>query len=110
MIAFEVFHNGRRVCRAGAEDLGVLHVSVAAGGNLGNKVASAILEGKGAEIHYHVGGLTARKDPKTDVHLNWKSVAPLKIGDTISVKILESDTADKPSKQYKRNKKRKQKK
>jgi hypothetical protein len=96
MIALEVSLNGKRVCIAGAEDLAVLSTIVTAVGKLGKKTVPARPDETGGEIHYSVGGLTAREDPKKDVHMNWKSVAPLRVGDVIQVKVLESDKADPP--------------
>jgi hypothetical protein len=96
MIALEVSLNGKRVCIAGAEDLAVLTTSVAAVGKLGQKTVPARPEETGGEFHYSVGGLTARQNPEKDVHLRWKSVAPLQVGDVIQVKILETDKVDPP--------------
>jgi hypothetical protein len=95
MIALEVTLNGKRVCVAGAEDLAVLTTSVSAVGKLGKKTIPARPDETGGEIHYSVGGLTARPDPERDVHLRWKSVAPLHVGDVIQVRILETDKADR---------------
>ena len=95
MIALEVSLDGKRICVAGAEDLCVLTTNVNAVGKLGNKTVPAWPNDKRAEIHYSVGGLTARPDPEKDVHVRWKSVAPLRVGDVIQVKILETDKADR---------------
>jgi hypothetical protein len=95
MIAFEVSVNGTRVCIAGADDCGVLIATVSAVGKLGKRTVPA-RPNEAADIHYHVGGLTSRKDPKKDVHLRWKSVAPLSVGDSIHVKVVETDRADPP--------------
>jgi hypothetical protein len=95
MIALEVTLNGKRICLAGAEDLAVLTTSVSAVGKLGKKTVPARSDETGGEIHYSVGGLTARSDPERDVHLRWKSVAPLRVGDVIQVRILETDKADR---------------
>jgi len=95
MIALEVSLNGKRVCIAGAEDLGVLSTHVAACGKLGKKAVPARSDDFTGEIHYSVGGLTRRKDSAKDVHLSWKSVTPLKVGDVIQVRILETDKADR---------------
>ena len=38
MIAFEVSHNGKLVCIAGANDLAVLNAIVSASGKLGHRV------------------------------------------------------------------------
>ncbi len=89
MIAFEVRLNGKRICIAGAEDLAVLHTNVVAAGTLGSKTMPARPGDTKNDLFYSVGGLTGRSDPKSDVHLNWKSMAPLKVGDVIQVKVLE---------------------
>ena len=47
-------------------------------------------------MYYSVVGLTARPEPKKDVHLKWKSVVTLKVGDVIQVRIVETDTPDRP--------------
>jgi hypothetical protein len=95
MIVFEVSLNGKRVCVAGAEDLGVLTTSVTAVGKLGNRTVPLRPDQTGGEIHYSIGGLTSRKNPDKDVHVRWKSVAPLGVGDVIQVKILEGEKADR---------------
>ena len=48
------------------------------------------------EIYYFVVGLTGRKDPKKDVHVRWKSVTALAVGDVLQVRILETDLVDPP--------------
>lgn len=95
MIALEVGLNGKRVCIAGAEDLAVLTASVAAVGKLGKKTVAARPNDTSGDIHYSVGGLTARPNPDKDVHVRWKSVAPLRVGDVLQVRILETDKADR---------------
>lgn len=95
MIALEVKKNGKRVCIAGAEDLGVLSTNIVAVGKLGKKTVPARPDETTGVIHYSVGGLTARPDPKKNVHLRWKSIAPLKIGDVIEIKILETEKVDR---------------
>ena len=56
------------------------------------------------EIHFSVGGLTARPDPKKDVHLQWKSVAPLRVRDVIEVRVLETEKVDRATSRTKANK------
>ena len=94
MIALEVTLNGKKVCIAGADDLGVLSATLSACGKLGLKTVAARPE-EACDLFYSVGGLTSRLDPKKDVHLNWKSIAPLKVGDTIQVRIIETDRVDR---------------
>lgn len=93
MIALEVSLNGKRVCVAGADDLGVLCANVTACGKLGSRTVPYRPDEK-AEIHYSIGGLTSRPDPGKDVHMRWKSVARLKVGDVIQVRIVETDMPD----------------
>src|SRR6266540_7339471 len=94
MIALEVKLNGKRICIAGADDLSVLSAHVTACGKLGKKTVPARPDDTTGEIHYSVGGLTARPDPKKDVHVKWKSIAPLRVGDVIEIRILETEKVD----------------
>lgn len=96
MIALEVNLNGNRVCLAGAEDLAVLSAHVTACGKLGSKTVTARPDETSGEIHYSVHGLTARPDPSTDVHVNWKSVEHLQVGDVVAVRIVETAAPDRP--------------
>src|ERR1043166_2465931 len=105
MIAFEVSLNGKRLCTAGAEDLSVLTAVVTACGRLGEKTVPARPDQKGREIHVHIGGLTARTDPKKDVHVRWNEHGFLKIGDLLEVRILERDEVDRPTRKTKARRK-----
>jgi hypothetical protein len=97
MIAFEVKLNGKRICIAGAEDLCVLSANIAATGMLGVKTLPADRGDDSApDLFYSVGGLTRRPDPKKDVHVRWKSVAPVRVGDLLEVKVVEVSKADRP--------------
>ena len=87
MITFEVFRNGKRVCVAGAEDLAVLSTVISAVGKLGQKTVRSGSDATTKEIYYSVQGLTGRPNPDKDVHLRWKSVAPLRVGDVLQVKV-----------------------
>jgi hypothetical protein len=95
MIAFEVTLNGKRGCTAGAEDLSVLNAIVSGVGPLGKKTVP-VRPNEKYDLHCMVGGLTSRSDPSKDVHLRWKSVAPLGVGDVIQIRILETTEADRP--------------
>jgi hypothetical protein len=106
MIALEVKLNGKRVCIAGADDLAVLSAHVTACGKLGKNTVPARPDDTTGEIHYTVGGLTARPDPKKDVHFKWKSVAPLRIGDVIEVRILETEKIDRATSRTKAKRRR----
>ena len=105
MIAFEVSLNGKRVCTAGADDFGVLSAIIAATGRLGKKTVPARAGQKGSEIYYSIGGLTSRKDPEKDVHVHWKSCAPLRLGDVVQVKVIETEKVDRAKSKTKRTRK-----
>ena len=102
MIAFEVLLNGKRICIAGAEDLCVLTADMTATGKLGKKtVYEELLDDAVPEVqlHYSVSGLTRRRDPDRDVHLSWKSVRRLRVGDSLQVRVVEVRKADRPKSQ-----------
>lgn len=101
MIAFEVRLNGKRICTAGAEDLAVLNTTINACGKLGRKTVPARPDDTHGEVFYSVGGLTARPDPEKDVHVRWKSIAPLKVGDMIQVKVVDVKKADRAKERIK---------
>jgi len=106
MIDLEVKLNGKRVCIAGADDLAVLSTHIAAVGKVGKKTVPARPDQTTGEIHYSVGYLTSRPDPNKDVHARWKSVAPLKIGDVLEVRILETEKVDRAKSRTKAKSKR----
>lgn len=95
MVALEVTLNGKRVCVAGAEDLAVLSTIISASGKLGKKTVPPRPGDDTFDIYYSVGGLTSRPDPAKDVHVRWESVTPLKVGDVIQVRILETVKVDR---------------
>jgi hypothetical protein len=105
MIALEVNLNGKRVCVAGADDLAVLSSHVTACGKLGKKTVRARPDETTGDIFYSVGGLTGRRDPKKDVHLRWRSINFLKVGDVIQVKVLETMKVDRPTSRTKAKRK-----
>jgi len=105
MIAFEVKLNGKRVCVAGAEDLSVLTTIVSAVGVLGKKTLPVRPDADAVDIACSVGGLTRRADPKTDVHVRWKSRARLNVGDTIQVTVLETTKVDRAGSRYRAKRK-----
>lgn len=94
MLALEVTVNGKRICIAGTDDLAVLSAHVTACGKLGAKTVPS-REDETVDIFYSIGGLTGRRKPETDVHVRWKSVEPLAVGDVVQIKVLESQTADR---------------
>jgi hypothetical protein len=92
MIGLAVYLNGKRMTVAGADDLCVLNAIVNAVGELGT---STVRVGKrrSVDLHLSVGGLTRRAKGK-DEHLRWIKHRRLKIGDKISVQIVQTDKPD----------------
>lgn len=94
MIALKVAVNGKVLCIAGAEDLGVLNAIVGAGGNLG-KLTKQIRD-ESPDVSLRVGGLTSRENDSDD-HLNWVESLDLTAGDLVTIEILESNSVDAPA-------------
>jgi hypothetical protein len=93
MIVFEVFLNNKPVARAGSPDSAVLAAIVDAAGKLGPESRGARGKREGVELTLSVGGLTAREANK-DEYLTWVRNPNLKVGDEITVRIVEAGTAD----------------
>jgi hypothetical protein len=85
MKAFRIFVNGEQVCTAGIGPNGVLVTCV-------NWV------GHNTEGHldFRVGGL----DSRTDEHADW-SVPPIRVGDEVSILVVETDEVDPEAKRHK---------
>jgi hypothetical protein len=96
MIVFEIELNGVSVGRAGTDDLSVLTAIITAVGKLGPHSHGAA----GYETNYHadlsVSGLTARANATADEHLGWLKQR-LDPGDVVTIKIVESPSADSPT-------------
>ena len=93
MIALEVTINGKFMTRAGREDLSVLNTMINAVGVLGNESKGATRDIQGTKFFLQVGGMTSKKNGERDVHLRWLQ-EHLKIGDEITVKLIECAQAD----------------
>ena len=89
MKAFVVRVNGKRVCTAGIGPNGVLTTSMF-------WVGGGKRRGPEGQFGFHVGGL----DSRTDEHVNY-DVPDLKVGDTVAVKIVETNRIDPETKRYK---------
>jgi hypothetical protein len=95
MYALKVRINDEAPTIAGANDLGVLNATVSCVGKLGS-TSRPVREDEAADLFITVGGLTARASDVPDEHLNWVSQKPLKIGDLISVEVLDTPSVDAP--------------
>lgn len=92
MIAFEISLNGKRVCVAGADDLIGLTASVEAFGMLGKNSAPLKPDETNCDLLFAVGGLDAQQK----AYQYWQVPTPLKIGDVVQVRILETECPDRP--------------
>ena len=94
MIAIEVVLNNKKISTAGAEDLCVLSAIMSAGGKLGRESHGTRDEKNEFDLSLWVGGLTARGEGTDDDHLNWIERRPISLGDTVTLKFVESSRSD----------------
>ena len=91
MIAFEVFLNGNKVCRAGVGDLGVLTTVLSwvrrEGRNTETREPGKIEE----ELTLNVSGLLSSKNE----HVRW-SESKVTIGDEVRVRVVSAESVDPP--------------
>jgi hypothetical protein len=80
MCAFDVSMNTKKLCLAGVGESGVL-----------SAIISWVAGGRGEDLFLHVGGLA------NEEHFDWIRQKPLKVGDEIRVKIVETGSSDKPA-------------
>jgi len=87
MRAFKVYLNGKKLCLAGIGDDGVL-----------TAITNWVCGGpyKAADLFLEVGGLIS----PAQEHVSRIRQKPLHVGDEIRVKIVDTDSVDRPIKQY----------
>ena len=95
MYALKVQINSENHIIAGTDDLGVLTATVNCIGALGDN-SRQVRQNENPDLFVTVGGLTSKKAEVPDEHLRWLEQRPLKIGDFVSVQIIDSLTADAP--------------
>jgi hypothetical protein len=83
MIAFVVSVNGQRVGTIGIGDNGVLDTIVCWSGRIGEP----------GDLRISFGGL----DNTTDEHVRWPDPPKIKVGDTVTVQVVETDSVDTPT-------------
>jgi hypothetical protein len=83
MIAFVLSVNGQRICTVGVGDSGVLGAHVSWVGR----------SGEPGDLDFSVGGL----DTHTDEHIRWPQLPEIKVGDTVTIQVIETDTVDAPT-------------
>ena len=95
MIAFEVTANGEKVCTAGVGKLGVLSAILSWVGReapLKSPYSEELWPAE--ELKLEVGGLAGNAKDGHE-NLKWMS-GDLRPGDVITIRVLETDTADVP--------------
>jgi hypothetical protein len=90
VFALAVMINGERVLTAGVEDWDLLLVNV---------VAKRAENPADNEYDLNVSGLPVQSEKGKLEHLRWGR-RPLKLGDKISIELVEVTTADPPIKRY----------
>ncbi len=88
MVCFEILLNGEFLCRAGADDLKVLTNFL----TWTRKPSKLTADSAETNLHLHVGGMTLENE-----HAHWLSEVPLSVGDELTIRIVESSTADQPT-------------
>jgi hypothetical protein len=84
MIAFEIYLNDQKLCRAGIGDSGVLSAIV-------NWSATTMATGTRNEgLFLNMGGLVTPERK----HVSWINQKPLVVGDKIQVNIVEANSVD----------------
>jgi hypothetical protein len=92
VLAIEIEVNGKRLLVAGAKDLALLSAQVAAGVASENTTV-----GVDTDVHLTVMGLTSPKSSSRMANLTWINGLPLKLGDSISFRIVQVHEADPPA-------------
>ena len=93
MITYEVHLNGKVLTVAGAPDLCVLSLTLAAVGVLGPDCASAHGCPEGVEMDLHVGGLEVPPEGHDPVVAHWVEGSPIRVGDEIVIRVKEAPVA-----------------
>jgi len=96
MIAFQVSLNGIPLTTAGSSKMSVLNTIVDAIGKLGPDSPGTKTKKNGYELHLTVGGLASESEEDPGMFLNWCERKLVRIGDEISIQIVETETTDEP--------------
>jgi len=93
MYAVKVQINNEPPVVGGAQDLCVLSAILTLTGKLGFNAKPARDDGS-VDLSFRLGGLTARGEGQEDEHLVWLEKHELKVGDKLTLEILNSESAD----------------
>lgn len=87
MRAFEIHLNDRKLCTAGVKNDGVLTATL------------TYVAGRGRnDLALDVGGLLS----STEEHVDWTNLR-LKVGDEVRMKVVETESVDKPPRRHRRD-------
>ena len=89
MIAFNVYLNGSKLCSAGVGDDGVVSADVTWVRRTGNRRKPNT---PAEQLTMDVGGI----DGPADEYVRWHEGRMLQVGDEIRIKIVDTDTVDRP--------------
>src|SRR5262245_44118758 len=90
MVAFEVFHNDKRLCIAGVGDFGVLSAIVTWVAHSPDELKQQTdMTDRNPALFLQVGGLTSRD------HYDWNQI-DLQVGDEIKIHIVNAAEVDTP--------------
>jgi hypothetical protein len=95
MIVFELLLNGKVVASAGMQELSVLSQTITAVGVLGAKSQGTKSVPEGFKLEAALTGLTSSKTEIDHRHCGWYQ-SELKVGDELTIRILERENADVP--------------
>lgn len=93
MFALKVRINDEQPIVAGAEDLVVLNAIVNCAGKLGVSSHSP-RPNASQDFNCQLGGLTSRAPGVANEHVRWLERWNLKVGDRVTIEIVEADHAD----------------
>jgi hypothetical protein len=93
MFALKVHLNDEQPIVAGAEDLGVLSAIVTCAGALG-ALSHPFGSSEKQDFNCQVGGRTRRAPGIANEHLSWLQRWDLKVGDRVTIEIVETNRAD----------------
>jgi hypothetical protein len=96
MIAFDISLNGERLSLAGRDDLCVLTFFLDAGGACGNETHMEGLPLEGCDVSCAVNGASSKPSSTDEEGIDWVPSRRLVVGDCVTVKIIETDTASPP--------------
>jgi hypothetical protein len=95
MVCFNVAVNGKSLCKAGLHDSGIITLTLTWVKCRPEECLPPEVEWRTGESTLHVGGLKS----DSQEHIHWLDIS-LKIGDEVSISLIEADSVDEPSHEF----------